>query len=455
MENSSNGFRAQFDGDDLAFEENQKKIQNKSRKGYSSKYEVIQEILLHVLHEESTLSSKHLFCVDLQSKGGVAGLQWKRHYQSKLNVLVAQNKAISDIEKNCEESNFLCSKFNLSYERQPGDVQLEQKDGEIHACQCPTNVLLHLEAFDFVFLQPEGLLANHFDPVFSNLRNNGLLCLTSSDISVQFTRTANVIRRYCHAQVTKTEYMREMAVRVIIGCAVRSASRCNKGLEILMTTCVEDNFLIVLRVHRGPQHADHCLDQVKPQLYCQICEEHCFLPGGLTPIENPYALLACTCHEKTPGRTAILLGPMWSGSIFNTTFISKLLQPHEDLPEQSSQFKKVLQSILEEAICSDLDVPETNGRDHQRDPEEPEAKRPKIDHSQNPTTIHPPFYINIHKMKFKDVIIPKMRKVLSFLRSEGYRASRTHFDSNSVRTNANRTQFHHVLLKFCKKSRNK
>lgn len=28
-------------------------------------------------------------------------------------------------------------------------------------------------------------------------------------------------------------------------------------------------------------------------------------------IENPYALLACTCHEKTPGRTAIVLGPMW------------------------------------------------------------------------------------------------------------------------------------------------
>lgn len=51
-----------------------------------------------------------------------------------------------------------------------------------------------------------------------------------------------------------------------------------------MTPCVEDNFLIVMRVHRGPQHADHCLDQVKPQLYCQICEEQCFLPGGLTPI---------------------------------------------------------------------------------------------------------------------------------------------------------------------------
>ena len=52
----------------------------------------------------------------------------------------------------------------------------------------------------------------------------------------------------------------------------------------MLTACVEDNFLIVMRVHRGPQHADQSLDQVQPQLYCQICEERCFLPSGLTPV---------------------------------------------------------------------------------------------------------------------------------------------------------------------------
>nr|XP_022328622.1 TRMT1-like protein isoform X2 [Crassostrea virginica] len=336
--------------------------------------------------------------------------------------------------------------------QQPGDVQLEQKNQEIHACQCPPNVLLHLEAFDFIFLQPVGHLANYFDSVFCNLRNNGLLCLTSSDISVQFTRTANVIRRYCHALVTKTDYMREMAVRVIIGSAVRSASRCNKGLEILLTACVEDNFLIVMRVHRGPQHADQSLDQVQPQLYCQICEERCFLPSGLTPVENPYRVLSCSCHEKFPGRTAVVLGPMWSGSIFNLAFIFNLLNPADDLPKLSDQLRKVLESIKEEALCSDSDVSETDGRDHSRGGEEPDPKRPKLCNTPHPATAHPPFYINIHKKKFKDIVIPKMRKVLSFLRSEGFRASRTHFDPNSVRTSANLTQFHDVLLKYCKKN---
>lgn len=84
-----------------------------------------------------------------------------------------------------------------------------------------------------------------------------------------------------------------------MGFLTRSASRCNKGLEVLMTACVEDNFLIVMRVHRGPQHADHCLDQVKPQLYCQICEEQCFLPGGLTPIgKNILCAKVYRSHEN-------------------------------------------------------------------------------------------------------------------------------------------------------------
>ncbi|XP_061169609.1 TRMT1-like protein [Saccostrea echinata] len=413
----------------------------------NNKLKVIRECILRLLN--STLSSKPIFCVDLQNEDGIAGLQWKKHFSSKLNVLIAQNKAVDAIKRNCQASDFLWSEFNFSFERQPGDVELKQKDDEVHICQCQPNVLLHLEAFDFIFLQPEGHVTNYFDSVFSNLRNDGLLCLTSSDISIQFTRTANVIRRYCHAHVMKVDYMREMAVRVIIACAVRSASRCNKGLDVLLTACIEDTFLIVLRVCRGPQNADKSLDQIKEQLHCQICEERCFLPGGLTPVENPYSLLPCSCHEEVPGRTAVVLGPMWSGKIFDSTFISNLLKPSDELPVLSEQLKKVLLTIQEEAICSYSDFSDTL----LCDTDEPVSKKPKIGVSKDTSIVHPPFYINLHKRRFKDVVIPKMRKLLSFLRSEGYRASRTHFDPKSVRTNANLTQFHNVLLKHCKKNK--
>ena len=28
-------------------------------------------------------------------------------------------------------------------------------------------------------------------------------------------------------------------------------------------------------------------------------------------VENPYSLLPCSCHEATPGKTAVKLGPLW------------------------------------------------------------------------------------------------------------------------------------------------
>ena len=82
-----------------------------------------------------------------------------------------------------------------------------------------------------------------------------------------------------------------------------------------------------------------------------------------------------------------------------------MLNPADDLPKLSDQLKKVLESIKEEALCSDSDVPD--GRDHSRGGEEPDPKRPKLCNTPHPTTAHPPFYINIHKKKFKDIVIPK------------------------------------------------
>ena len=84
-----------------------------------------------------------------------------------------------------------------------------------------------------------------------------------------------------------------------------------------------------------------------------------------------------------------------------------MLNPADDLPKLSDQLKKVLESIKEEALCSDSDVSETDGRDHSRGGEEPDPKRPKLCNAPHPATAHPPFYINIHKKKFKDIVIPK------------------------------------------------
>jgi len=81
--------------------------------------------------------------------------------------------------------------------------------------------LLYIYIYIYRYLNPHGSLVNHIDAAMSNHRNNGLLCVVSTDSTHQFTRSAHTVRRHFDAVVTKTDYLKELAARVIIATIVR------------------------------------------------------------------------------------------------------------------------------------------------------------------------------------------------------------------------------------------
>ncbi|KAK3088033.1 hypothetical protein FSP39_013765, partial [Pinctada imbricata] len=303
-----------------------------------------------------------------------------------------------------------------------------------------------------IYLVPHGSMTSYFDAVFTNICNKGVLCVSSSDISPQFIRTSHVVRRHFQANVIKTDYMREMAVRVVLAAMVRSAAKCNKGLDVLCSMCIDDFFLIVVRVLRGPKHADKAVEGLRPLLHCLICEDHMFLPHCNTPIESPYQILRCTCHDKTPGKTAVILGPMWYRNIFNSSFISNLISDQNEV-KMSEKLKTVLSTIFEESQCRTEDASKHSSvKNLESNSYGPPEKKKKF--NQDCCTFDdlvPQFFYNLHRRKFKEVEIPKSGKLITLLRSEGHRASRTHFDPLGIRTSASLNQLYDILLKFCKK----
>lgn len=63
----------------------------------------------------------------------------------------------------------------------------------------------------------------------------------------------------------------------------RSCGKCNKGIEVLLSLCEQDLYLIVIRVVRGSKEADSSLEKIVPVLHCQICEERVLYPNTLLP----------------------------------------------------------------------------------------------------------------------------------------------------------------------------
>ncbi|OWF56094.1 TRMT1-like protein [Mizuhopecten yessoensis] len=425
-------------------------------KFYNARLALIREAVLNTLCTMTRETTETLHCVDAVGGTGVTGLQWKVRLKNLVHVTITEKEHITEVQSNCERNRISDCPLPLDMSRVPGDPMVSQRDQEVHTCKCTAPVLLHMEAFDFVYLYPHSNISGHIDAAVTNIRNNGVLCLVSTDSTHQFTRSAVSVRRHFGATVTKTEYLKELAARVIIGSIVRAAAKCNKGVEVLYVLFVEDFFLVAVKVLRGPKFADSCTDRIRRLLHCQMCEERVFYPLTNTPIEHPYTLLPCRCQDTTPGKTALVLGPMWSGELFSSVFLARNL-----INAKEEQFSKKLHSIwtvmLDEVRCVQSIVPKET-ENGSNPTEEPCVKRQKLcdsgvsqmstesgsDHEQMP-----PFFYNVLRRKWKGIDVPKYPVLLDLLHREGHRASRTHFDFGGIRTSATLTDVTLILSKHC------
>ena len=58
--------------------------------------------------------------------------------------------------------------------------------------------------------------------------------MTSTDTGSLFGKVPTVAKRNYDAFVTKTEYFRELAARMVLAAAARAAAKCNKGFQVLV-----------------------------------------------------------------------------------------------------------------------------------------------------------------------------------------------------------------------------
>ncbi|XP_059334040.1 TRMT1-like protein isoform X1 [Ammospiza nelsoni] len=415
---------------------------------------------------------KPIECLDAFGATGIMGLQWAKHLRSSVKVTIndCNENSVTMIKENCH-LNKMKVKLN-SREEDNGETvgNGEENSDTIEVTKMDANVVMHLRSFDFIHLDPFGTSVNYLDSAFRNVRNLGIVSLTSTDISSLYAKAQHVALRHYGCNIVRTEYYKELAARAVIAAVTRAAARCNKGIEVLLAVSLEHFVLVVVRVLRGPTPADDSAKKVRYLIHCQWCEERVFQKEGNMVEENPYQQLPCDCHGSMPGKTAVLLGPLWSGALFNTGFLRRMLL--EAVQYGLDEAQPLLKTLVSEAECTTpkhfsthspgdenkqeecgvyIRTPNTSAESYlvhgKRKSEEVlrgTAKRQRAEHSAE----HPPFYYNIHRHSIKGMNMPKLNKFLNYLSEAGYRVSRTHFDPMGVRTNAPLAQFKTVLMKY-------
>ncbi|KAF3835555.1 hypothetical protein F7725_028113 [Dissostichus mawsoni] len=362
-------------------------------------------------------------CLDAFGATGIMGLQWAKHLRSAVKVTITDisDTCVKMIKENCELNNIRVDGGSRG-PRGP-EVATSEVEGTpiatVEVVKMDANVTMHLWPFDYIHLDPFGTAVNYLDAAFRNIRNLGIISVTSTDTSSLYSKSPNVTLRHYGCHIIRTEYYKELAARMVVDTVSRAAARCNKGIEVLLAVALEHFVLVVVRVLRGPTQADESTKKLQT--------------------------LPCNCHGSMPGKTAVQLGPLWSGPLFNTGFLRRMLSAA--VKHSMDDIQPLVKTLICESDCTTLKslvhgssalsnqvecgvVIKTLKSGEESGQAEQSGKRKSGEESGNV----------LKRMK--------LNKFLQYLTEAGFRVSRTHFDPTGVRTDATLEQFKSVLTKY-------
>ncbi|XP_023119157.1 TRMT1-like protein isoform X1 [Amphiprion ocellaris] len=409
-----------------------------------------------------------LECLDAFGATGIMGLQWAKHLRNAIKVTITDisDTCVKMIKENCKLNH-------IRVDGCPRGPRVPDSEVEgvpiatVEVAKMDANVIMHLRAFDYIHLDPYGTAVNYLDAAFRNVRNLGIISVTSTDTSSLYAKSPNVTLRHYGCHIVRTEYYREVAARMVVATVARAAGRCNKGIEVLLAVALEHFVLVVVRVLRGPTQADESAKKLRKLVHCQWCEERLFLKQGNMVDDT----LPCNCHGSLPGKTTVQLGPLWSGPLFNTGFLRRMLSAA--VQHSMDDIQPLVKTLICESDCTTLKsfvhgpsaltnqvecgvVIKTQQSGEESSPADQSGKRKTGEESgsavkklkSDMSLEHPPFYYSIHRHSIRGMNMPKLNKFLQYLTEAGFRVSRTHFDPTGVRTDATLLKFKSVLTKY-------
>jgi len=288
-------------------------------------------------------------------------------------------------------------------------VDLNGLAGKISVVHSEANLLLlnHLtERFDLVDLDPFGSPASYFENTLRATVDGGVIAATATDMGpLTGARAAACIRRY-GVQPVRSEFEKEMAIRILAACLVLIAGRLELGVEIPFSHASDHYARIYAKVIKGRRPANLSAKSLGFLEYCPRCLKRS------TQFKLESVRTSCTdC-----GGSMRVGGPIWLGPIWDARTVERMIGHTPEL--QSSRLSEI-QTIL---TCI--------GEELHRSP-----FHYRTDAFSRRVGCRP----------------PALKHVLATLKDAGFEATRTHFSPIGFRTNAPPRDIVSILQDLTKK----
>ncbi|KAM3421099.1 hypothetical protein BST61_g1513 [Cercospora zeina] len=303
------------------------------------------------------------------------------------------------------------------------------------------------QKYDVVDLDPYGTAAPFIDAALQALNEGGLLCVTCTDSGV-FASTG-----YCEKTWSlyggapiKGPHMHEGGLRLIINSVATAAAKQGLAIEPLLSLSIDFYVRTFIRVRKSPADVKFLFGKTMDVLGCDHgCGAWTINMRGRntkqsgkndniwwkhTIGQGPAVDQLCGhCGSKRH-----IAGPMWAGPIHNAAFIEKLLEDLETVDPEVYKTKARIEGMLSTA----LEETQVNNDVVSYKPAAERSENDEIIPKVPPETIDLfPFFFNPSAVsKVIHCIAPNDASIRGALRHMGYRATRSHCQPGSIKTDA-------------------
>jgi tRNA (guanine26-N2/guanine27-N2)-dimethyltransferase len=252
------------------------------------------------------------------------------------------------------------------------------------------NVLLvnNRNRFDHIDIDPFGSPVEFIEQSVRAIRDKGMLSVTATDTATLCGRYPKTCARRYDATVIKTPFNHEVGVRVLMGYCIRQAAKYDLALSPILCHSTDHYYRIYFSARKGGRRANEVIKQIGFIWYNDVTSDRGFSPEPVTELQ--YA------------------GPLWTGELFDNKLVNAL-KPEDFSFGTDRKINKMTDLWRLESTA-------------------------------------PGLYYEIPELSSKLKISPPPReKFFKAMENEGYLVTRTHFDPQGFRTDADIENLKNVL----------
>ena len=191
-----------------------------------------------------------------------------------------------------------------------------------------------MQAFDIVDLDPYGSPNTLLDAGVQSVAENGLLCVTATDMAVLCGNSAEACYAKYGSYSLHKGYCHEQALRILLASLAQHAARHKRVIEPVLSMAIDFYIRIFVRVRTSPADVKHTAAKLSYVWQSTGCDSWWLQPVGTVAGEAPPKFLAGRgppVPQKCPisGGNFALGGPIWNGPLHDFAAVSaiyKLIQ---------------------------------------------------------------------------------------------------------------------------------